>query len=103
MANKQSFLSRFRLVYRPASPLLKCVVLVTIVLCTVALIALRVGIQQFRNEEEALRVQAAELQREKTKLESYIGQLGTVQSVKRIAMEELGLVDPDTTIFEPNE
>jgi cell division protein FtsB len=32
-------------------------------------------------------------------LEENIQQLGTVESVKRIAQEELGLVDPDTVFY----
>ena len=34
-------------------------------------------------------------------LEQNIAELGTVQSFKRIATEELGLVDPNSTFFQP--
>ncbi len=101
MAKKTGFFSRFRLVYRRSSPLLKCAVLATIVLSTVALIALRVGIMQYERETDALRQEAAQLERENSRLENEIAQLGTVQSVKRIAMEELGLVDPNDSFFDP--
>ncbi len=100
MAKGKSFFDRFRLVYRRSSPLLKCVVLATIVLCTAALIAIRVGILRYQDATDDLRAQAAELEREKKSLEVKIGQLGTVQSVKDIAREQLGYVDPDTIIFE---
>lgn len=102
MTAKKGFFSRFRLVYKRSSPLLKCVVLATIVLSTVALIALQIGIRQHQSGTEAYRNQAALLERENSTLEEHIGQLGTVQSVKRIAMEKLGLVDPDTILIDTN-
>lgn len=101
MTNKKSIFSRFRLVIRRSPPLLKCVVLAAIVLSTVALLTLRSSILQTREKTEALREQAAQLEQENGQLEQNIAQLGTVQSVKRIAVEELGLVDPDSAFFEP--
>ena len=95
--------SRFRLVYRRSSVLLKCVVLTAIILCTVCLMALRGSILDARAEAETLRGQAAALEQENQQLQEDINQLGTVQSVKEIAFELLGLVDPDTIILLPNE
>ncbi len=100
MANSKSILSRFRLVYRHSSPLLKCVVLAAIVLSTVALLTLRSSILDTRDKTEELRDQAAQLQQQNQQLQKSIAELGTVQSIKRIAKEELGLVDPDTTFFQ---
>ena len=93
--------SRIRLVYRRSSPLLKCVVMTAIVLSTVAILALRSSIVELNSDTEDLRQEAAELEQENQKLEKNIAELGTVQSIKRIAKEKLGLVDPDSIFFEP--
>ena len=103
MANKKNPLGRFRLVYRRSSPLLKCVVLAVIVCCTAALLILRGAIGDMRRDTDALRAEAAQLEQENEKLEKSIAELGTIQSIKRIAGEELGLVDPDAIFFDPVE
>ena len=97
------FFSRIKLVYRRSSTLLKCVVLAAILLSTVALVALRISILEAKAQAENLRGQAAVLEEENQQLEKNIAQLGTVQSVKRIASEELGLVDPDSSFYTPVE
>ena len=101
-AQKQP-LRRIRLVYRRSSTLLKCVVLTAVILCTICLIVLRVSILEERAEAEAKRKQAIALEQENQQLDEYISELGTVDSVKRIALELLGLVSPDTIIFLPND
>jgi cell division protein FtsB len=45
--------------------------------------------------------QAAELEYENEELKKKIDQLDSEQSVKDIAREELGLVDPDEVIVDP--
>ncbi len=97
------FLSRIRLVYRRSSTLLKCVVLTAIVLCTICLMALRGAIVENQKQAESLRQQAAALEKENERLELYISELNTVQGVKRIAMEQLGLVSPGTIFFQPDQ
>ncbi len=101
MATKKSFFSRFRLIYRPSSPMLKCLVLATVVLSTVTLLTLGALIRDTNNNTEALRQQAGELLPENEKLQEKIDNLGTVESVKQIATEEGGLVDPGTVFFTP--
>lgn len=103
MAVPKKSLSRIRLVYRRSSTLLKCVVLTAIILCTVCLMVLRSSILEEKAEAEDLRAQAAVLEQENQQLEVNIAELGTVESVKRIALELLGLVTPDTIIFQTNE
>jgi len=103
MAAPKKSRPKFRLVYRRSSTLLKCVVLAAIVLCTVCLMLLRGQILEEKAEAERLRSQAAALQQENQKLEERIGQLDTVESVKRIAMELLELVMPDTVIVQPDD
>lgn len=101
MSNRKKTFSRIRLVYRRSSTLLKCVVLTAIVLSTVALVALYFTISETRQQTEDLRIQAARLEQENQQLTQAIAEAGTVQSIKRIAMEELGLVDPDSRFFDP--
>lgn len=101
MAAILNFLSRIRLVYRRSSTLLKCVVLAAIVFSTVCLIALRTSIQQERQKAEDLRIQAAALEKRNERLKLYIEELNTVQGVRRVAMEQLGLVSPGTIFFQP--
>ena len=93
--------SHIRIVFHRTSPLMKCVVLTAIVACTVALIALRVNIQQNKDRRADLKQQAIQLVQENKALTQNIAKLGTVESVKRIAEAELGLVDPDTQFFTP--
>lgn len=99
MAKKKSLFSRIRLVHRHSPLLLKCAVLVTIVLSTVALTTLRAGVCQYQEQTALARAEAAALERENRQLEENIQQLGTVDSVRRIAKEELGLVDPGTVFY----
>ena len=100
MAKKQSIFKRFRLVYRPSPILLKIILLVTIVLCTVTLLALHTMIRDAQQKEESLRATAAWYEQENAQLAQNIAELGTEKSVRRIATEELGLVDPDATFFQ---
>lgn len=93
--------SHIRIVFHRTSPLVKCVVLTLIVASAVAIIALRANIQQDRQRQADLKQQALQLAQENKALTLNIAKLGTVESVKRIAETELGLVDPDTQFFTP--
>lgn len=101
MSAKRPLFRRFRLIYRHSSTLVKCVVLAAIVLSTAALMILRVSIQTQQNQQQELQGQAAQLEKDNRILTQYIAELGTVKSVKRIATQELGLVDPDSQFFTP--
>ncbi len=100
MANIRSFLSRFQLQYRRTSALNKVVIAAAVVLSSITLLSLR--LVQWEAEEKAavLRVQAAALEQRNSELRQDIDELGTADSIRKIAREELGLVDPDTIIFE---
>lgn len=100
MAKKMRFFDRFRLVYRHSSLLLKCIVLATIILSVAALTVLRIGILQYQERTEMLRSEASRMEQKNQRLTEHLQDLGTVQSVKRIAMEELDLVDPGTIFYE---
>lgn len=103
MKAKKGPFSHIRLIYRRTSPLIKCAVLVAIVLSTVALITIRIHLQSQKRQQEQLQLQAAQLELENAQLTKDIAALGTVESVKRIATLELGLVDPNSQFFTPNK
>ena len=103
MERLKRFLSRIRLVYRPSGLLLKCTVAAMLVLATVALLAIRADILQTRNETDSLRQEAAALEAENQQLQEDMGLQNTVAGILKIAREKLGLVDPDSVIFEPTE
>lgn len=91
-----------RLVYRRSSILVKSVVLATLVLSIMALVVLRISIQSNQGKQADLHHQAALLEQENRALTKQIAELGTVESVKRIATLKLGLVDPNSQFFTPS-
>ncbi len=96
-------LRRVKLVVRHSRPLTKVVALCAVVFSTVALLTLRGAILESEARSESLLAQAMELEQQNQELEVRINELGTVQSTRRIAREELGLVDPDTVIIVPQQ
>ena len=105
MAKKNSFSDRVRFVYTRSPILLKCAVLVTLVVCIGALTVLRIGINQYQNETDNLRAQAAQLENENAEQEEMTRQKDTVDGIKTIAEEKLDMVDSDTVFYEvvPNQ
>lgn len=103
MANQKRPRRKIHLVYRRSSALLKCTVLVSVLLSTLALITLRASISEQQARAADLRQKAAQLRQQNVTLEQSIQELGTTKSVRRIAGEKLGLVDPNTTFFYPTE
>ena len=100
MANLSSFLSRFQLQYRRTSTLNKVVIAAAIVLSSLTLLSLRLVRQENEQTLTDLRQQAAVLDQRNDELRQDIDALGTTDSIRDIAQQELGLVDPDTIIFE---
>lgn len=103
MAAEEKSSRKVRFVFRRTRMLTKVVVLVALVLSMVALIALQAVQRNAEREIAGLRDQALGLEQENSQLEQEIAQLGTVQSIIRIAAEKLGLVDPDTVIIEADK
>ena len=101
MAELKEFFSHIKLVRQRSSNLSKIVVMITIVLCMGALCTLRLAMTTIENKTDDLRAQAAALEQDNSDLEGKIQDLGSVQSVHDIAQEELGLVSPDTVVFQP--
>ena len=101
MAKIREKLKLIKLRLRPSPRSTKIMLIVVILFAMIALIALRMAITDLNNREEDLRQKAAALEQDNKDLQENIGILGSVQSIIQIAMDELGLVDPDTVILEP--
>lgn len=101
MTNQARQKGQFRLVFRRSPMLLKCVVLTAVALSTVTLLTVNTMTQQLQSQADAYRQQAAQLEQDNRKLALHLSQLGTVQGVKHIANEKLGLVDPNDFFFKP--
>ena len=97
----QEIKKNVRLVWGRGSRLTKVAVCVAIALSTVTLLALRAATLDAQAQADALKDKAQQLEQENSQLEDKIGDLGSIDSVEQIAKDELGLVDPDTVIIEP--
>ena len=96
-------LRRVKIVFCRSHPMIKVAALCTVVLSMLALLGLQGAITGTRANTAALMQQADILEQQNRDLVQYIDELGTVQGIQRIAEEELGLVDPDTVIIEPQQ
>ena len=101
MAKIKEKLKLIKLRLRPSPRSTKIMLIVAILFAMIALIALRMAITDLNNREEDLRQKAAALEQDNKDLQENIGILGSVQSIIQIARDELGLVDPDTVILDP--
>ena len=90
-----------QVILRSSSPLLKILVIVLVVFSVSALIALTCVTASIRSETEQARHQAAVLEQENRDLEAKIADLGSSNSIRQIARDELGLVDPGTVLVKP--
>ena len=89
-----------RLEFGKSGILLKTVVSAVLALSTLVLVSIRVNTWQAEDRIRSLQERAGILEMENAKLQQQVDALGTVESVRAIAAQELGLVDPDTIIFE---
>ena len=103
MAKRKNPFSRVRLVYRRSKPLTKLVVAVAIVLSMAALISLGVAKHTADRRAAALQQQAQQLTQENDALREDISQLGTIESIQKLARELLGLVTPGTVFFSTGD
>lgn len=101
MANHRRKRTPVKLVFGRSGLTMKIVLILTISLSTAALLTLGAAQSRTSAKVDALRTEAASLEGENRRLEENISELGTSKSVLRIAREELGLVDPDSIVFEP--
>ena len=101
MAKIREKLKLIKLRLRPSPRSTKIMLIVAILFAMIALIALRIQINKLENRTEDLRDKAAALEQDNKDLQENIGILGSVQSIIQIARDELGLVDPNTVILDP--
>ena len=92
---------KIRVVFRRGSLALKIAVLAVVVLSMASLLLVWLYKQDSQKEYEKLRDQAIALEQDNNRLQQAIDKLGTVQGIAQIARDQLGLVDPDTVIIEP--
>lgn len=90
-----------KVVFRRSPVAARVVILAALVVCIALLVTLTVMTAQAREKAQALKQQAAELEQQNAALEQHIDDLDTLEGIENIAKEELGLVDPDTIIFDP--
>ena len=93
---------RYRLVFVRTRPLVKWMILLAVVLSTVAMVTLRARIEEDKRNYEIMRQYAMNLEGDNLDLDRKIEELGSIESALRIAMEELGLVMPDTVVISPS-
>ncbi len=97
----QELVKNVRLVKTRSSKLTKIAICFAIALSMVALLALHAVTLNEKARADALKQQAQQLEQENNKLETNIDGLGSLEGVSQIAKDELGMVDPDTVIIEP--
>lgn len=102
MAERFTPFRNTRFIVRPGPRKLKIVFILLILTCAAALAALGVVQGRIRQQTQAALDQAAVLEQENEDLAEKKENLGSSSSIKEIAREELGLVDPDTIIIDPN-
>ena len=92
---------KLRIEWRSSSKLLKLVVAALIVFSMAALLALGWMGKGIAERTQAQKDAAAALEQENADLREKIDGVDTVQGIQNIAEEELGLVDPDTILIQP--
>lgn len=90
-----------KLVFR-SKPIIIVLVMVLLIGATIGVVAMNTALEAGRERYEELRQQAAALEAGNAELSDNIASLGSIESVIRIAGEILGLIDPDSVIFAPN-
>jgi len=101
MAEKRTPQKYVKVEVRPASNILKIILIILILFSIVALIALRWVHNGILFQIGELKDEASGLEYANEVLEQKTEELGSVQSIQDIAKEELGLVDPDTILIDP--
>ena len=101
MTQKNTPPKKVKVEVRPASNILKIILTVLILFSIVALIALRWVHNGILTQIDDLKDEASGLEYANEELEQKTDELGSVQSIQDIAREELGLVDPNTVLIDP--
>ena len=97
----RQFISQVKLVNKRSSRTTVIAVGTAIGLSVVCLLVLHSLQLDAEAEKEAWRQEAIKQEQEKNKLEDKLDNLGSQEGVEDIAKDELGLVDPDTIVIQP--
>ena len=92
-----------KLVPKRSSRLTIIIVVAAIVFSVVALVVIHAATQNILAEGDAWRSEAQIQEQEKSRWEELFDRLGTLEGIKDIAENLLGLTDPDTVIIEPEK
>ena len=101
MEKNKNPLKEIHIVVRPSPPALKIILSVLIVLSMAALVALRLVHNNIQAEIQNLKSQAAAVEYDNHVLDERMKDPASYENVVNIAKEELGLVDPDTILIDP--
>lgn len=94
---------KYRVVLRRSHPVIWACILVAVTVSALALITLKASIDSSNAQYEQLRQQASQLEESNTDLDHRIDALGSLESAIQIAMEKLGLILPDSILFDPQD
>ena len=101
MAEKTMPAKKIKIITRPSPPALKIALSVLIVFSMAALMTLRWVHNGIQAEIQNLKDEAAVYEYANSQLDERLKDPDSVQNVLTIAKEELGLVDPNTILIDP--
>ena len=99
--NIRKMARQFKLKIKRSSRTTKIAVCGAIVVSVVSLLALQAATMDAQANIDAWKAKAQQLEQEKQRLEDKIANLGTLEGIKDIAQDELGLTDQNSVILEP--
>ena len=99
MKKRTNPFSRIKIVLRPGNPVVKIVLLAVVLLSIGAMIMINSAIKKNEAEQERIRQQIAQQEKDKQKYEQGIDSAGTQEGLKDYAENELGLSPTGNTIF----
>lgn len=103
MKQRTITLNKTKIVLRPSPLALKIILTVLILFSMAALIALRWVHQDIQSQVDALKAQASQVEYRNAALEQRTQNIGSVDTIREIAQEELDLVDPNILVIQPEE
>lgn len=101
MAEPEKKSEKIQIEWGHSSVLLKAIVSILIVFSMAALAALGWVRASILNQTDELRAEASALENRNAELEQRMDSIDSVQTIHDIAQEELGLVDADTVLIQP--
>ena len=97
----RELMRHIKLVNKRTSRATKIAVCTAVAVSLTALLVLHSAALDAKAKADAWRERAQQLEQENDRLQAQIDNLGSGNSVEQIAKDELGLVDPDTIVIQP--